>query len=142
TTGTGGGGTATPTPAPSAPSVPTTPPPSVPHPNKFPSMDVSRPIYLHGRVVLDRGGELSEPVPIQRVCGSVTRREGYTDTSGNFSILVGDNSNFQDASESGSFSGRPTTVTARQLWNCELRAMLPGYSSSVITLAGRDFNDM
>ena len=64
TTGTGGGGTATPTPAPSAPSVPTTPRGQVPNPNNFPSMDVSRPIYLHGRVVLDRGGELSEPVPI------------------------------------------------------------------------------
>jgi tetratricopeptide (TPR) repeat protein len=105
-------------------------------------MDMNRPIYIRGKVVLDHGGQLSEPVPIQRVCGATTKREGYTDTSGNFSILIGDNSNFQDASESGSFGGRPTTITTRQLWNCEIRASLPGYSSSAISLAGRDFGDM
>src|SRR3954470_5936965 len=133
------GGTSTPAPAPPPTSVPTNPRPNVPNPNNIPSMDMNRPIYIRGKVVLDHGGQLSEPVPIQRVCGATTKREGYTDTSGNFSILIGDNSNFQDASESGSFGGRPTTITSRQLWNCEIRAALPGYSSSVISLAGRDF---
>src|SRR4051812_29659565 len=97
----GGGNTPT---QPTTPSVPTNPRPTVPNPNNFPSMEMNRPIYLRGKVVLDRGGELSEPVPIQRVCGSTAHREGYTDTSGNFSILVGDNSTFQDASKDASFT--------------------------------------
>jgi tetratricopeptide (TPR) repeat protein len=105
-------------------------------------METNRPIYLRGKVILDHGGQLSEPVPIQRVCGSTAHREGYTDSHGNFSILVGDNTNFQDASESGSFGNRPANISSRQLWNCEIRAVLPGYSSSSISLAGRDFNDM
>jgi tetratricopeptide (TPR) repeat protein len=91
---------------------------------------------------MDQGMRVTEPIPIQRVCNGQARREGYTDSEGNFSIQVGDNSNFQDASESGVFGGsRPPQITARQLWNCELRAVLPGYASSNIPLAGRDFND-
>ena len=92
---------------------------------------------------MDQGMQITEPIPIQRVCNGQARREGYTDSQGNFSIQVGDNSNFQDASESGPFGGaRPTQINTRQLWNCELRAVLPGYTSSIISLAGRDFNDM
>ncbi len=140
-----GGGSGTTAPPANTPTTSTPSPtrPTIPNPNNFPTMDVNRPIYIRGKVVLDHGGQLSEPVPIQRVCGASSHREGYTDSSGNFSILVGDNSNFQDASESGSsFGNRQTNVSTRQLWNCELRAMLPGYSSSVISLAGRDFSDM
>jgi tetratricopeptide (TPR) repeat protein len=139
----GAGGTGTPpvnNPTPT--NAPNNPRPTVPNPNNFPSMDMNRPIYLRGKVILDQGGQISEPVPIQRVCGATAHREGYTDTHGNFSILVGDNSNFQDASESGSFGNRPTNISSRQLWNCEIRATLPGYTSSAISLAGRDFNDM
>ncbi len=116
---------------------------TIPQPNTFPSQDFSRPIFLRGKVVLDQGGELTEPVPIQRVCGSVAHREGYTDSQGNFSFQVGDSATtFQDASESGLPGGRQQRINTRQLWNCELRAVLPGYQSSVITLAGRDFSDM
>jgi tetratricopeptide (TPR) repeat protein len=137
--GTGTGTVTTPTPA---PTTPTNTRPTIPNPNSYPNTEMTRPIYIRGKVILDHGGQISEPVPIQRICGSSSHREGYTDSNGNFSILVGDNSNFQDASESGSFGNRPSTITSRQLWNCELRAMLPGYSSSTISLAGRDFSDM
>ena len=138
--GSTGGTTTQPTNNPAPSNAPSNPRPN----NTTPSttLDANRPIYLRGKVVLDHGGQLSEPVPIQRVCGATAHREGYTDSSGNFSILVGDNSNFQDASEGGAFTGRPTNISTAQLWNCEIRAMLPGYASSVISLAGRDFSDM
>ena len=132
TTGTGSTTTTTtPTPRPSIPST------------TSPNIDFNRPIFLRGKVVLDQGMQITEPIPIQRVCNGQARREGYTDSEGNFSIQVGDSSNFQDASESGAFGGtRTTQITSRQLWNCDLRAVLPGYTSSSISLAGRDFNDM
>lgn len=118
-------------------------PPRTSIPNTFPdSGEIPRPIYLTGKVVSSQGQPLSEPVPIQRVCGTTARREGYTDTHGNFSIMIGDGSTnaFQDASETGVI-GRRQSVTPRQLWGCEIRAMMPGYSSTVIQLAGRDFSD-
>lgn len=136
--GTGGGSTGTPGPT---SSTPTPPRPNIP--NTFPNTnEINRPIYLTGKVVLAQGEALGEPVPIQRVCGTTVRREGYTDTHGNFSIILGDGSTntFQDASESG-IIGRRQTVTRQSLWGCEIRAMMPGYSSTIIQLAGRDFND-
>jgi tetratricopeptide (TPR) repeat protein len=142
----GGTGTGTGSPTvntPTTTTVPTNPRPTIPSPTYSPTPDNTRPIYLRGKVLLDHGAELSQPVPIQRVCGGTAHREGYTDSHGNFNILLGNNSDFQDASESGgSFGNRPIGINTRQLWNCELRAMLPGYTSSVISLAGRDFNDM
>lgn len=136
-----GSGTTAPTNVP-----PTTTPPSTTRPGRtnipnFPTSEPSRPIFLRGKVILDQGMQVPQPIPIQRVCGATVRREGYTDTRGNFSFIVGENSSFQDASEAGSFSGRPTQITTRQLWSCEIRADLPGYVSSSISLAGRDFND-
>jgi len=142
-----GGGSGTPTgtttTTTNTPTAPTTPRPSIPTTTNS-NMDFNRPIFLRGKVVMDQGMQITEPIPIQRVCNGQARREGYTDSQGNFSIQVGDNSNFQDASESGSAFGgmRPAQVNTRQLWNCELRAVMPGYSSSIISLAGRDFNDM
>jgi tetratricopeptide (TPR) repeat protein len=139
----GGGPTASPSAnAPTSPSPGNTRPNTIPNPTSSPGPEASRPIYIRGKVVLDHGGEISEPVPIQRVCGASVQRDGYTDMHGNFSITVGDNSTFQDASENGNFGARPRSVTPRQLWNCEIRAMLPGYASTSIPLAGLDFNEI
>ncbi len=115
--------------------------PTTTAPTNIPSPDISRPIYISGRVVLDQGNVVTEPVAIQRVCGGTVHRETYSDTHGNFSVLIGENITFQDASESNTMLGnRNSTLSTRNLWNCEIRAELPGYSSSAITLAGRDFN--
>jgi tetratricopeptide (TPR) repeat protein len=56
--------------------------------------------------------------------------------------MLGENNTFQDASESGGFTGRTgvNSINPRTLWNCEIRAVLPGYTSSSVILAGRDFN--
>lgn len=101
-----------------------------------------QPVFVSGKVLLQGGGALPEPVPIERVCNSVSRREGYTDTKGQFEFQLGLNTTFQDASESdsritpastprpgGSASRRPLDLTG-----CELRAVLAGYQSSVVIL--------
>jgi Tfp pilus assembly protein PilF len=108
----------------------------------------SRPIFVSGKVMLQGGGALPEPVPIERVCNGTVRREGYADTKGQFEFQLGLNLTFQDASEndsritptSQSRSGSNTSLRALDLNGCELRAVLAGYQSSVVILrvAGGD----
>jgi len=101
-----------------------------------------QPVFVSGKVLLQGGGALPEPVPIERVCNSVSRREGYTDTKGQFEFQLGLNTTFQDASESDSritpaSTPRPGSSASRRpidLTGCELRAVLAGYQSSVVIL--------
>ena len=101
-----------------------------------------QPVFVSGKVLLESGGALPEPVPIERVCNSVSRREGYTDTKGQFEFQLGLNTTFQDASESDSrttpaSTPRPGSSSSRRpldLTGCELRAVLAGYQSSVVVL--------
>ena len=106
----------------------------------FPEAD--RLIHFTGKVVLSDTGQPVQGVPILRVCGNSTEREGYTDAKGKFDIMLGSftRTEFQDASESGSSTDRTFNrqVKPSQLWNCELRVALPGYQSSTVVLAGRD----
>jgi len=110
----------------------------------LPTEEQSRPIFLTGKVVISNGAVVPGPVAIQRVCGSNVQRESYTDAHGSFSLNLGDNNfTFQDASEAGPTRSRPGSgLTRRQLWNCEIRASLAGYTSSSISLAGRDLNEV
>ena len=101
-----------------------------------------QPVFVSGKVLLQGGGVLPEPVPIERVCNSVSRREGYTDTKGQFEFQLGLNTTFQDASESDTritpaSTPRPGSSASRRpldLTGCELRAVLAGYQSSVVVL--------
>jgi tetratricopeptide (TPR) repeat protein len=123
----------------------TTTPPTTRMPSTMPTDEPTRPIFLTGKVVLTNGGVVPGPVAIQRVCGSTVQREAYSDARGNFSLTLGDNNfTFQDASESAPSRPRSAMggLSRRQLWGCEIRASLAGYTSSVITLAGRDLNEM
>jgi hypothetical protein len=91
--------------------------------------------------MLEGGGALPEPVPIERVCNGTVRREGYADIKGQFEFQLGLNLTFQDASEndsrivpnsqsrSGNNGQRPLDLNG-----CELRAVLAGYQSSVVIL--------
>ena len=110
---------------------PTTPDPSL------------QPVFLSGKVLLEGGGVLPEPVAIERVCNGVSRREGYTDFKGQFEFQVGASMTFQDASETDSRTApnaqsHATSGLARRggvdLNGCELKAMLPGFQSTVIVL--------
>ena len=103
----------------------------------------TQPIFISGKVMLEGGGTLAEPVAIERICNGVTRREGYTDFKGQFSFQMGTNVMFQDASEndsrltpnSGSRTGTSNESNSRlELSGCEFRAVLAGYQSSVAML--------
>lgn len=87
---------------------------------------------------------MPEPVPIERVCNNVRRRETYTDIKGQFQFQLGVNTTFQDASENdgranpSGLAPRTTAATAARrsldLSSCELRAVLAGYQSTVAIL--------
>ena len=120
-----------------------TPSRNIPSPNRSPNNvdGVSRPIFISGKVTLQGGGTLPEPVPIERVCNGLVRREGYSDLKGQFEFQLGANLTFQDASEDGGRTSPTGQVRSgssgsktNDLNGCELRAVLPGYQSSVVTL--------
>src|SRR5437016_6743320 len=72
---------------------PGTPPnsgrPSVPsNRNQQTSGTPLQPMFISGRVMLEGGGALAEPVAIERVCNGVTRLEGYTDFKGQFEFQM------------------------------------------------------
>ena len=102
----------------------------------------TRPLFVSGKVMLQGGGTLPEPVPIERVCNGTVRREGYADTKGQFEFQLGLNITFQDASENDSRitpASQSRSVTNNglrplELNGCELRAVLAGYQSSVVSL--------
>ena len=100
-----------------------------------------QPVFFSGRVMLEGGGVLPEPVPIERVCNTVRRRETYTDIKGQFEFQLGLNNQFQDASESDQRSlptAAPRTTSGSRrsldLSSCELKAVLAGYESTVVIL--------
>ncbi|HZE81307.1 MAG TPA: hypothetical protein VE604_10420, partial [Candidatus Polarisedimenticolia bacterium] len=49
----------------------------------------TKPLFISGKVMLEGGGSLPEPVPIERVCNGTVRREGYADTKGQFEFQLG-----------------------------------------------------
>ena len=102
----------------------------------------TKPIFVYGKVMLQGGGALPGPVPIERVCNGTVRREGYADAKGQFEFHLGLNLIFQDASEndsriaptSQSRSGSGNSLKPLDLNGCELRAVLAGYQSSIVSL--------
>jgi hypothetical protein len=121
-----------------------TPSRSAPPPIRTPNApsNTTQPIFVAGKVLLAGGGTLPEPVAIERVCNGVNRREGYTDLKGQYQFQLGQNSTFQDASESDSRltstsipqPGSTNNKRAPDLTGCELRAVLAGYQSSAVIL--------
>jgi tetratricopeptide (TPR) repeat protein len=126
--------------------------------DQFPREEMTRPIFLSGKVVLEDGTPPPDPVVIERVCNGVARPEAYTDTKGRFSFQLGQNNAvLADASVGSSADvfgmpgdaggmgrggggggfGRNRGVTEQQLMGCEIRAVLPGYRSESVNLVGR-----
>ena len=103
----------------------------------------SQPVFISGKVLLDGGGALSEPVVIERVCNGTARRQGYTDGKGAFQFQLDQNPGFQDASETtnnGDPFGFSQSNTQLQdsmklkYQGCEMRAVLSGFVSSTAPL--------
>ena len=163
TGGTGGGagagstggstGGTTATPGRTSPGVPNTNAPTTRQPS-FDQLE-NRPIFLSGKVQMENGTPPPESVTIERVCPgrSSPVPEAYTDTKGHFQFQVGQRMGMlPDASvgnndsvfgSPGGTSNTPgfgngrNTVSERDLMGCELRATLPGYRSTIVSLAGR-----
>jgi len=102
-----------------------------------------QPTFISGKVLLEGGGPPPEPVVIERVCNGTTRREGYSDSKGQFQFQLGQNPGFQDASESDAtlFPNDRQNVSrmgqdSRRILSqgCEFRAVLPGFQSTSVML--------
>jgi Flp pilus assembly protein TadD len=112
-------------------------------PSRAPGPDPSaQPMFVSGKVMLEGGGSIAEPVAIERVCNGTIHREGYSDSKGQFSFQLGVNPGFQDASETDSrtsANSQPRSASNNgrspvNLTGCEFRAVLAGYQSTVAAL--------
>lgn len=136
---------------PRTPNTPSPLPGNSPTQQRNPFPDTPRPMFLSGKVMLDDGTPPPEPIMIDRVCSGIVHHEGYTDSKGRFSFQLGqNNSMFMDASVSDpSYNGTGSSqmtgplggVRERDLFNCEIRANMPGYRSDIVSLANRKFMD-
>jgi TolA-binding protein len=117
------------------------PPPTAPFPDT--ESKTFRPLFVSGNVVFQGGASPPEPVAIERICNGLSRREGYTDSKGQFQIEMGRPIE-QDASQGDSRTGSPTQsrvlgrASVSPYEGCELRAILPGFQSTSVTLHMED----
>ena len=100
-----------------------------------------RSVFISGKVILQGGGPTGR-VAIDRICGGMARREGYTNTKGSFQFELGRNSTERDASQADSdrmVTNRNARVTLSggvdiRYDDCELRASLPGFISTTVPM--------
>ena len=126
------------------------PQPAAPNRTNQPSPlpEIPRPFFLSGSVRLAEGTPPPERVLIERICNGRVRPEGYTDSKGNFSFLVGTQSGaIPDASAGlsaqpfGADAAFQNGLNPRDLNGCEIRASLSGYLSTTIILMSRTLLD-
>ena len=123
----------------------TTPTPSRPDPrfdmgDTYPSV-----FYIMGKVVANDGTPLSDRAAIQSNCRGAVKTEAYTDSKGNFSFEFGRNRNriseIGSASDSPGIAQLPNQMQrsmSRDLRECQLTAVLPGFVSQTVDLATKD----
>jgi len=143
--GTGGGGGGGGTRGGTGPTTGNIPSPTT-QPRDFPTSRLpAQSIFLIGRVVAEDGSELTEAASIQTSCRGSSRTLGHTDSKGYFSVELDPNSNpatrgLGDVTDTGitdqNRSERDFQGTNN--WSdCQVRAILPGYTSQVVELASR-----
>lgn len=131
-----------------APSRPINPAPPISQPRLPPDELV---LYLIGQVATDDGSPIPHDVVVERVCNGRVRQQVHASPRGDFSMQMGSMADsFLDATGdsqtdpssqygvTGSAS-RPGTLSQmgiprRELFNCELRATVSGFRSSVVSL--------
>jgi tetratricopeptide (TPR) repeat protein len=102
-----------------------------------------RPLFVSGNVILQGGVAPPDPVVIERACNGALRREGYTDSKGQFQFELGRNVQ-QDATATGQRADNmpsvkiPGRTLQSRYEGCELRAVLPGFQSSSVPLRIED----
>ncbi len=127
-------------PPPKQPSNPATPSPSSTSPVQ-PREDLVQ--FLRGRVATDDGTPIPHDALVERVCNGRIRQQVYATSGGDFNMQLGSmTDSYLDASGEGSSqngqAGKApgTGISRLQLTNCELRATVSGFRSSVVSLAG------
>jgi lipoprotein NlpI len=107
-------------------------------------------ISLSGRVILADGTPPPETAQIETICGGLRRTQGKTKSDGTFHVALGGDptasiSSARDVAPVGigtdsfgrSAPGNMDSLGHVDLTSCEVRAVLPGYTSSVIQLGRR-----
>jgi tetratricopeptide (TPR) repeat protein len=121
-------------------------------PNTNFGANMSQSTFVSGSVQLEDGTAPPQGVVIQRICGSMTRDEAWTDVKGRFSFQVGGGQSLMaDASLDSSGNDKTGRTdaqklegnmpvgeaqTAASLTGCDLRAQMTGYRSDVLHLDG------
>ncbi|HEY3740816.1 MAG TPA: tetratricopeptide repeat protein [Bryobacteraceae bacterium] len=152
---------------PTSPGTTTTTPPAISRPSASPGLNRGT-IFISGRVMLEDGTAPTDPVVIEKICGSSRRAEAHTDNKGEFSFqlgmgavntealsdmsaetsrLPGTGPTFGSAQQSAGAPGNaPTRLgDSSNLMGCELHAVLAGFWSRNVTLAansGLDSTDV
>ena len=124
--------------------------PTISRPNNIPGITNNQPrlMFLSGKVRLEDGSPLTEQAIIETICRGQRHAEAYTDRKGNFGFEFGQRRSPMaediatgDANISGSPNGGGTgsrSLDSRMWRDCELEAVLPGFTSQVIELARFD----
>jgi Tetratricopeptide repeat len=98
-------------------------------------------VVISGKVVLDDGTELTDTAAIQTICPGGRHTRTYTDHHGGFSFeFIDRNQNSTgDVSDSSSAVMTPSTIHRDdRFWReCQIQAVLGGFTSDVIDLATR-----
>src|SRR5258707_6387765 len=100
-----------------------------------------RSIFISGKVILQGGGAAGR-IAIERICSGMVRREGYTNSKGNFQFELGRNSTERDASQTDSdrmVSNKnarvpPSGGSDIRYDDCDLRASLQGFISTTVPM--------
>ena len=100
-----------------------------------------RVVFFAGKVLISGSSGMADHILIESVCNGLVRHEGYTDSRGEFEFEHGRNQQERDASQDDS-DRMVTTRGARaaqggsqiRFNNCELRAALPGFISSSVSM--------
>ena len=104
-------------------------------------------LFLSGKVRVDDGSELTDAATIESLCNGERHFEAYTDRKGNFSFEFGKNRNMANddvaTTTSQSLPGQPRTASQqrRDLQQCELIAVLPGFTSQTLELSAVDVTE-
>ncbi|MBV9481582.1 MAG: DUF3808 domain-containing protein [Acidobacteria bacterium] len=125
----------------------TNPNPGLNVPNTLPNPDVgTHPMFLSGKVVVDDGTPLTEAAVIQTICRGNIRNEGYTDSKGGFSVdlnsmtartITGAADDPGIRSNGDVTPGSQGGNSWRDMRDCDLQAVLPGFTSQQVELASK-----
>ena len=98
-------------------------------------------MFLLGRVATSDGTPVPNDVLVERVCNARVHQQVHATSRGEFSMQMGSRADsFLDATGSQPSQAERSNrnqgmgIPRRELANCELRATVPGFSSSVINL--------